>query len=115
MTVGNLAAAARGKRVRLPGHFADPVVVEDVDEYGDVITLRVRTLRGEPKDATLDRAELEAALQACEGTIAAPFADPQRQFLLVESARIRLAYAYDPHFAVSLSGIEALPHQLSAV
>ena len=34
---------------------------------------------------------------------------------MVESARIRLAYAWDPHFAVSLAGIEPLPHQLEAV
>ena len=31
------------------------------------------------------------------------------------NARIRLAYAFDPYFAVSLSGIRALPHQLEAV
>jgi len=35
--------------------------------------------------------------------------------LLVESARIRLAYAHDRHFAVSLSGIRTLPHQIEAV
>lgn len=33
----------------------------------------------------------------------------------MESARIRLAYSFDPYFAVSLSGVEALPHQLEAV
>src|SRR5439155_15338099 len=35
--------------------------------------------------------------------------------LLVESARIRLAYAHDRQFAVSLSGIRTLPHQIEAV
>jgi SNF2 family DNA or RNA helicase len=35
--------------------------------------------------------------------------------LLIESARVRLAYAYDKHFAVSLSGIRTLPHQIEAV
>ena len=35
--------------------------------------------------------------------------------LLIESARIRLAYAYDRQFAVSLSGIRTLPHQIEAV
>ncbi len=40
----------------------------------------------------------------------------RRAFLgIVGKARIRLAYAWDPHFAVSLSGIEPLPHQLEAV
>jgi superfamily II DNA or RNA helicase len=33
----------------------------------------------------------------------------------VESARVRLAYAYDRQFAVSLSGIRTLPHQIEAV
>ena len=47
----NLLLKARGKRVRLPGHFADPVVIEDLDDFGQVLTLRVRTARGEPKDA----------------------------------------------------------------
>ena len=41
--------------------------------------------------------------------------DPERLRLLVESARIRLAYAHDRHFAVSLSGIRTLPHQIEAV
>jgi len=34
---------------------------------------------------------------------------------LIESARIKTAYDYDPHFAVSLSGVRPLPHQLEAV
>jgi superfamily II DNA or RNA helicase len=32
-----------------------------------------------------------------------------------EAHRIRLAYQYDPHFAVSVSQIDPLPHQLDAV
>ena len=42
-------------------------------------------------------------------------ADAERLRLLVESTRIRLAYAYDRQFAVSLSGIRTLPHQIEAV
>ena len=42
-------------------------------------------------------------------------ADPKALRLLIESARIRLAYAYDKQFAVSLSGIRSLPHQIEAV
>ncbi|HEX9640124.1 MAG TPA: helicase-related protein, partial [Candidatus Krumholzibacteria bacterium] len=44
-----------------------------------------------------------------------PTADPEKARLLVESARIRLAYAHDKQFAVSLSGIRTLPHQIEAV
>jgi len=42
-------------------------------------------------------------------------ADAERLRLLIESARIRSAYAYDRQFAVSLSGIRTLPHQIEAV
>jgi len=41
--------------------------------------------------------------------------NPHDLALLVESARIRLAYAHDRQFAVSLSGIRTLPHQIEAV
>jgi SNF2 family DNA or RNA helicase len=41
--------------------------------------------------------------------------DAEKVRLLLESARIRLAYAHDPQFAVSLSGIRTLPHQIEAV
>src|SRR6266536_2052953 len=44
-----------------------------------------------------------------------PLANADQLRLLVESARIRLAYAHDRHFAVSLSGIRTLPHQIEAV
>ncbi|MBI4700966.1 MAG: DUF3883 domain-containing protein [Deltaproteobacteria bacterium] len=108
-------SAAIGCRIHLPGHFADPVTVEAVEDYGETLLLRVRTARGEPKDATVGRTELLAAVQAAAAPGPAAFVDPEKQFLLVESVRIRLAYAWDPHFAVSLAGIEALPHQLEAV
>ncbi|HET6144285.1 MAG TPA: helicase-related protein [Candidatus Acidoferrales bacterium] len=42
-------------------------------------------------------------------------ADAEKLRRLVESARIRLAYAHDRQFAVSLSGIRTLPHQIEAV
>jgi hypothetical protein len=42
-------------------------------------------------------------------------ADAEKIRLLVESARVRLAYAHDRHFAVSLSGIRTRPHQIEAV
>ena len=103
-----------GRRIAIPDQFADPVTVEGYEDWGDVINLRVRTARGEPKDATLDRDELAKLL--ADATAAAPtIIDTDRLFPIVESARIRLAYSWDPHFAVSMSGIEALPHQLEAV
>jgi len=41
--------------------------------------------------------------------------DGEKLRLLVESARIRLAYTHDRQFAVSLSCIRTLSHQIEAV
>src|SRR5690606_19231653 len=41
--------------------------------------------------------------------------DPEAFHLAIEAMRIRLAYEYDPHFAVNASTITPLPHQLDAV
>lgn len=41
--------------------------------------------------------------------------DPEAFHLAIEALRIRLAYEYDPHFAVNASTITPLPHQLDAV
>lgn len=55
----------------------------------------------------------ELALQIQAG---ASFDSPAEQFrLAAEAHRIRLAHLYDPLFAVSVSKIDPLPHQLEAV
>lgn len=41
--------------------------------------------------------------------------NPTHFRLAVDAQRIRLAYEYDPHFAISVSQIDPLPHQLEAV
>ena len=41
--------------------------------------------------------------------------DPRGFKLAAEATRIRLAYTYDPQFAVSVAHIDPLPHQLEAV
>jgi hypothetical protein len=108
-----LARRARRRRVHLPEHFVDPVIIEHAQPEGGVYLLTVRTLSGRLEQVTLEAAPLRAALEAAvEDAKAVPAGS---FFLLVESVRIRLAYAFDPHFAVSLSGVDALPHQLEAV
>jgi superfamily II DNA or RNA helicase len=59
-----------------------------------------------------ERLALFANQSAINQSKLVPASDMQ---LLVESARIRLAYAHDRQFAVSLSGIRTLPHQIEAV
>ncbi|MDQ6947139.1 MAG: hypothetical protein M3256_12940, partial [Actinomycetota bacterium] len=110
-----LAGEARGRRLDLPGYFASTVTIEAAEVEGDAIVfLRVRTAGGTLDEVPVPAEVLETAMNAA-GAEPARLADPDDLFLLVESARIRLAFAYDPYFAVSLSGIDALPHQLEAV
>jgi superfamily II DNA or RNA helicase len=105
-----------GLRVHLPGHFAEPVQVEAVRPLGTGYELRVRRASGQLEETVLSAEEFQALLKARPGTPTSPsLVDPHRLRLLIESARIRLAYAYDPQFAVSLSGIRTLPHQIEAV
>ena len=40
---------------------------------------------------------------------------PRGSLVAAEAHRIRLAFQYDPHFAVSVSQVDPLPHQMDAV
>jgi superfamily II DNA or RNA helicase len=104
-----------GQRVDLPGHFAEPVVLEAVRPLGDGCECRVRLIDGSLEEIVLS-AEEASRLVTHEGpSEMIRLVDPGDLQLLVESARIRLAYAHDRQFAVSLSGIRTLPHQIEAV
>jgi len=105
-----------GRKLTLPGHFAVPVVLEAVRKLGEGYECRVRLPDGTPDEAILSLAEAELVFgRPLETPVSVRPVDPERLRLLVESARIRLAYAHDRHFAVSLSGIRTLPHQIEAV
>jgi superfamily II DNA or RNA helicase len=104
-----------GCSVPLPGHFDTPVVLEEVRRIGDGYECRVRL-----PDGTLDEVVIskeEAAALTARGTSpqSIRLVDAADLRLLVESARIRLAFSHDRQFAVSLSGIRTLPHQVEAV
>ena len=49
------------------------------------------------------------------GALARLTGDPTHFRLAAEAHRIRLAFQYDPHFAVSVSQVDPLPHQMDAV
>src|SRR5215472_335357 len=105
-----------GQRVNLPGHFLEPVTLESVRFIGSGYECRVRLLDGTPDEAILSLEEVKNLLgQSVSVASAVKTADAEKIRLLVESARIRLAYAHDRQFAVSLSGIRTLPHQIEAV
>jgi len=110
----DLAARARNRQLAIPGHFSAPVRVEDVEAIGqEHYLLRVRRADGSPAETVLTAADLEAALATAVAR--APITDPRSLFRWVEAHRIQLAYAHDPLFAVSLSGVRGLPHQIEAV
>jgi SNF2 family DNA or RNA helicase len=105
-----------GRRIDLPGHFAEPVVLESVRTLGDGYECRVRLADGTPDEAILSQQEAATVLgRHAEPPTSVKPVDAESLRLLVESARIRLAYTHDRHFAVSLSGIRTLPHQIEAV
>ena len=102
-----------GQRINLPGHFPEPVVLESVRPIGDGFECRVRLSDGTPDETILSRQEADTLLgQRVETAKSLAPISAEKFRLLVESARIRLAYAHDKHFAVSLSGIRTRPlHQ----
>ena len=105
-----------GHRLSLPGHFEGEVAIEAARPLGAGVEVRVRLANGELDEAVLSAEDLARILdrQPAAGVGVHP-ADGERHRLLVESARIHLAYTYDRQFAVSLSGIRTLPHQIEAV
>jgi len=109
-----------GQRINLPGHFDVPVILEDARPLGDGgvggYECRLRLPDGSLEEAVISAAEASAiATVRTEPDVSIQPVDAERLCLLIESARIRLAYAYDRQFAVSLSGIRTLPHQIEAV
>jgi len=71
---------------------------------------------GQPYEGTMVDKNLLDTLEIIAGYQGLDFTGDSMAFhLAIESRRIRLAYEYDPHFAVSISQIEPLPHQLEAV
>jgi superfamily II DNA or RNA helicase len=103
-----------GRQMTVVGHFVGPVTLDGVEDLGDAVSLRVRTPDGTLDETVLDLAELGGGVVQLvdEG---ARLVDGDELFDLVESQRIELAYAHDPNFAVSLSGVRGLPHQIIAV
>ena len=109
-----------GCRISLPGSFDVPVVLEGVRPLGEGDSTgyecQVRLPDGSLEEVVVSAREAGVVLrEVAPGPSPQSPADPDRLRLVVESARIRLAYAYDRQFAVSLSGIRTLPHQIEAV
>lgn len=104
-----------GQPVSLPGHFPTPVVLEAARRLGAGYECRVRLPDGSLDEVVISADEAAGLATAVGTPNALRLVEPADLQLLVESARIRLAYAHDRQFAVSLSGIRTLPHQIEAV
>lgn len=105
-----------GQKVILPGHFDAPVILEDARILAGGYECRFRLPDGTLEEAVISLEEASTLAQSAEASVrSAQPADAEKIRLLVESARIRLAYSHDRQFAVSMSGIRTLPHQIEAV
>lgn len=105
-----------GQCITLPGHFAEMVTLEGIRQIGDSFECRIRLSNGSPDETIISLSEAERLIgQHSDTKIRVQPVDAEKIRFLIESARIRLAYAHDHHFAVSLSGIRTLPHQIEAV
>lgn len=109
-----------GRKIHLSGHFDGSVVLEAVRPLGadgsNGFECRVRLPDGTLEEAVVSLEEAShIGDEDPETTNAISPVDADKLRLLVESARIRLAYSYDRQFAVSISGIRTLPHQIEAV
>jgi SNF2 family DNA or RNA helicase len=103
-----------GRRIAIPEQFTAPVTVESAEIVEDTIILSVRTLDGSSQEALLEIDRLPHILAAAPVSINT-LVNADSFFLYMETNRIKNAFAYDPYFAVSLSGVRPLPHQLEAV
>ena len=104
-----------GQKINLPGHFNEPMILEAIREIFGGYELQVRLTDGSLDEAILSPEEAAKITGKPEEKPKAELADAEKIRLLIESARIRLAYAHDSQFAVSISGIRTLPHQIEAV
>src|SRR5690606_29177019 len=98
-------------------HWTEPVRVLTAKARGSRIEIKAvgthskrlwtKLLKPEEFDGTVRLTQV--------GTLAALDGNPTHFRLAAEAHRIRLAFQYDPHFAVSVSQVDPLPHQMDAV
>lgn len=103
-----------GRRITVTGHFVGLVTLDGLEDLGDAVHLRVRGSDGVLEETMITNTELTSGVvEPADAELA--LVDGGELFDLVESRRIEMAYAHDPNFAVSLSGVRGLPHQIVAV
>lgn len=98
-------------------HWTEPVKVLAVKARGARVEVQAVGLHTKRLWNKLLKAEdFDSTIKITQaGELAALTGNPTHFRLAAEAHRIRLAFQYDPHFAVSVSQVDPLPHQLDAV
>ena len=93
-----------------------PVRVIRVSENGSAVRIEaVGVVDSHYHDRTIPADQVNALVQEVSGGTHTFDAEPRLFRLAVEALRTHMAHAFDPQFAVSVSQVDPLPHQLDAV
>jgi len=93
-----------------------PVQVLGAKLSGESVQIKaVGVADGRYYDRTLTLAQFRTQVRSAQGARFSFDAEPRLFRLATEALRIHLAHAFDPQFAVSVSQVDPLPHQLDAV
>ena len=107
-----------GEGATLEGpHWTEPVRVLTAKARGSKIEVQAVGLHTKRLwTKLLKPEEFDGTIRVTQaGQLAALNGNPTHFRLAAEAHRIRLAFQYDPHFAVSVSQVDPLPHQMDAV
>ena len=96
--------------------WPEPLRVLNVGDLGSSVRIQaVGTETTQYYDQTIPREQFEREVSVVTGGRHTFDAEPVLFRLAVEALRTHLAHAFDPQFAVSVSQVDPLPHQLDAV
>lgn len=117
MSTDNLLTQLTEGTVLEGSHWTEPVKVLTAKARGSRVEVQavgmytkrlwIKLLRSEEFDG--------AITVTSAGALAALDGNPTHFRLAAEAPRIRLAFQYDPHFAVSVLQVDPPPHQMDAV
>ena len=96
--------------------WPEPLRVLSMGDHGSSVQIEgVGTHSSKYYDRTITREQMDGQVKAVTGGPHTFDAEPALFRLGVEALRTHLAHAFDPQFAVSVSQVDPLPHQLDAV
>ena len=93
-----------------------PVRVIRVSEHGSMVRIEaVGVIDSQYYDQTIPANQISNRVREVAGSTHTFDAEPRLFRLAVEALRTHMAHTFDPQFAVSVSQVDPLPHQLDAV